>query len=42
MLFNFPRTLLAATLALSFAVPAYSAEPTNRSRRKPSSTRQRP
>lgn len=27
MLFNFPRTLLAATLALSFAVPAYSAEP---------------
>jgi len=27
MLFNFPRTLLAATLAMSFAVPAYSAEP---------------
>lgn len=27
MLFNFPRTLLAATLALSFAMPAYSAEP---------------
>lgn len=27
MLFNFPRTLLAATLALSFALPAYSAEP---------------
>ncbi len=27
MLFNFPRTLLAATLALSFAIPAYSAEP---------------
>ncbi|MBN2990466.1 M20/M25/M40 family metallo-hydrolase [Pseudomonas cedrina subsp. fulgida] len=27
MHFNFPRTLLAATLALSFAVPAYSAEP---------------
>jgi glutamate carboxypeptidase len=27
MLFTFPRTLLAATLALSFAVPAYSAEP---------------
>ncbi|WP_339472239.1 M20/M25/M40 family metallo-hydrolase [Pseudomonas sp. EL_65y_Pfl1_R83] len=26
MHFNFPRTLLAATLALSFAVPAYSAE----------------
>ena len=27
MLFTFSRTLLAATLALSFAVPAYSAEP---------------
>ncbi|MDP9031768.1 MAG: M20/M25/M40 family metallo-hydrolase, partial [Pseudomonadota bacterium] len=27
MLFNFPRTLLAATLALSFAMPAFSAEP---------------
>ena len=27
MLFTFPRTLLAATLALSFAMPAYSAEP---------------
>ena len=27
MLFTFPRTLLAATLALSFALPAYSAEP---------------
>ncbi len=27
MLFTFPRTLLAVTLALSFAVPAYSAEP---------------
>jgi glutamate carboxypeptidase len=27
MPFTFPRTLLAATLALSFAVPAYSAEP---------------
>ena len=27
MFFNFPRTLLAATLALSFALPAYSAEP---------------
>ena len=27
MLFNFPRTLLAATLAMSFAVPAYSADP---------------
>lgn len=27
MLFNFPRTLLAATLALSFAAPAYSVEP---------------
>lgn len=27
MLFNFSRTLLAATLAVSFAVPAYSAEP---------------
>ena len=26
MPFNFPRTLLAATLAMSFAVPAYSAE----------------
>ncbi|MCP1463571.1 M20/M25/M40 family metallo-hydrolase [Pseudomonas sp. S3E17] len=27
MPFTFPRTFLAATLALSFAVPAYSAEP---------------
>ncbi|TKJ70243.1 glutamate carboxypeptidase [Pseudomonas sp. CFBP13509] len=27
MPFTFPRTLLAATLALSFALPAYSAEP---------------
>ncbi|MBK3511409.1 M20/M25/M40 family metallo-hydrolase [Pseudomonas sp. MF6747] len=27
MLFTFSRTLLAATLAMSFAVPAYSAEP---------------
>ena len=27
MLFTFPRTLLAATLALSFSLPAYSAEP---------------
>ena len=27
MLFTFPRTLLAATLAVSFALPAYSAEP---------------
>jgi glutamate carboxypeptidase len=27
MRFAFPRTLLAATLALSFALPAYSAEP---------------
>ncbi|WP_248751495.1 M20/M25/M40 family metallo-hydrolase [Pseudomonas sp. MWU15-20650] len=27
MLFTFSRTLLAATLALSFAAPAYSAEP---------------
>jgi glutamate carboxypeptidase len=27
MLFNFPRTVLAATLALSFAMPAFSAEP---------------
>ncbi|AVE04325.1 glutamate carboxypeptidase [Pseudomonas palleroniana] len=27
MLFTFPRTLLAATLALSVVVPAYSAEP---------------
>ena len=27
MLFTFPRTLLAATLALSFVLPAYSAEP---------------
>jgi len=27
MLFTFRRTLLAATLAMSFAVPAYSAEP---------------
>ena len=27
MLFTFSRTLLAATLAVSFAVPAYSAEP---------------
>ncbi|QBQ10605.1 MULTISPECIES: M20/M25/M40 family metallo-hydrolase [unclassified Pseudomonas] len=27
MLFNFPRSLLAATLALSFAMPAFSAEP---------------
>lgn len=27
MLFTFPRTLLAATLAFSFALPAYSAEP---------------
>lgn len=27
MHFNFPRTFLAATLALSFAAPAYSAEP---------------
>ncbi|MGU3308924.1 M20/M25/M40 family metallo-hydrolase [Pseudomonas sp. M5A4_2d] len=27
MLFSFSRTLLAATLALSFAMPAYSAEP---------------
>ena len=27
MFFNFPLTLLAATLALSFALPAYSAEP---------------
>ncbi|TWC61113.1 glutamate carboxypeptidase [Pseudomonas sp. SJZ103] len=27
MLFTFPRSLLAATLALSFALPAYSAEP---------------
>jgi len=27
MFFTFPRTLLAATLALSFSLPAYSAEP---------------
>ena len=27
MLFTFPHTLLAATLALSFSLPAYSAEP---------------
>ena len=35
MLFTFPRTLLAATLALSFSLPAYGAEPHKQIQQQP-------